>query len=88
VGAVRVGSRRARLISMRHIGAEYRDGLLKPDQALDLRAGERVKLIVLRKGDPSRWNMAVLAGNSEEDTALAETGIGDWADALDREDDA
>ena len=73
---------------MRHIGAEYRDGLLKPDQALDLRAGERVKLIVLRRGDPSRWNIAALAANPDEDASLAETGVGDWADALDREDDA
>lgn len=86
--AARAGAPHARLIAMRHIGAEYRDGLLKPDQALDLRAGERVKLIVLRKGDPNRWNVTALAGNPDEDTQLAETGIGGWADALEREDDA
>jgi len=71
---------------MRPIGAEYRDGLLKPDQPLELRAGERVKLIVLRSADPNRWNHAALAGRPDEDTTLAETGLGEWSDALDRED--
>jgi len=39
--------------------------------------------------DPKRWDLKRLAqSGSKEDRALAEQGLADWADALDREDGA
>lgn len=37
---------------MRHVEAQYEEGLLKPKTGLALRPGERVSLIVLRHTDP------------------------------------
>ena len=72
---------------MRMIEAHYEEGLLKPETPLALRQGERVALIVVRHPDPKRWNLERLARSEvQEDMALAEQGLGDWADALDRED--
>jgi hypothetical protein len=42
-----------------------------------------VRVVVVRQPDPARWDIERLAGSSEEDRALAEAGLGDWADALD-----
>ena len=53
---------------------------------LPLRSGERVALIVVRRPDASRWNFAQLASHGDDDLALAEAGLDDWAAALDRED--
>ncbi|MBI1787455.1 MAG: antitoxin family protein [Acidobacteria bacterium] len=68
---------------MRLIEAHYENGVLRPAERLGLRPGERVKLIVVRRPDPGRWDSARLAkiGN-EDELALAEQGLGDWASAL------
>jgi predicted DNA-binding antitoxin AbrB/MazE fold protein len=72
---------------MRMIQARYEEGLLKPETPLALRPGERVALIVVRHPDPKRWDLDRLArSGAQEDAMLAEQGLGEWADALDRED--
>jgi predicted DNA-binding antitoxin AbrB/MazE fold protein len=72
---------------MRPVEALYENGLLKPAKPLPLRAGETVNLIVVRRPDRSRWDLARLArAGAGEDLALAQDGLEDWADALDRED--
>ena len=72
---------------MRVIEARYEEGLLKPETPLSLTPGERVALIVVRHPDPRRWDLERLAKSAgEEDRALAEQGLAEWADALDRED--
>jgi predicted DNA-binding antitoxin AbrB/MazE fold protein len=72
---------------MRLIEARYEDGMLRPTERLALRPGERVNLIVVRRPDPSRWNLSQLAKTADADElALAEEGLADWADTLDAED--
>ncbi|MBI4478596.1 MAG: antitoxin family protein [Acidobacteria bacterium] len=72
---------------MRLVEARYEKGILRPREPLALRSGESVNLIVVRRADPSRWDMKRLAksGNEEEPT-LSEQGIQDWAAKLDEED--
>ena len=72
---------------MRLVEARYERGILKPKEPLALRAGESVNLIVVRRADPSRWDIHRLAesGNTE-DLTLAEQGIEDWAAKLEEED--
>ena len=72
---------------MRFIEARYEKGILKPTEPLALRSGESVHLIVVRRADPSRWDLHRIAqsGNAE-DLTLAEQGIEDWAAKLDEED--
>jgi len=54
---------------------------------LALSPGERVGLIVVRHPDPKRWNLQRLAKSGEnEDRALAEQGLVQWAEALEQED--
>lgn len=61
--------------------------MLKPTEPLSLKPGERVRLVVLRRSDPSRWNLARLADEQpDEDAALAGAGLAEWADALDAAD--
>jgi predicted DNA-binding antitoxin AbrB/MazE fold protein len=75
--------------AMRFIEARYEEGLLKPERPLALTPGERVALVVVRQPDPKRWNLDRLAKSGErEDPALAEQGLAEWADALDREDES
>ena len=75
------------MAGMRMIEARYEEGLLKPDTPLALTPGERVALIVVRHPDPKRWDLKRLAKSGEtEDRLLAEQGLAEWADALDRED--
>ena len=72
---------------MRLIEARYEEGLLKPETPLALTPGERVGLILVRHPDPKRWDLERLAKSGErEDLALAELGLAEWAEALDRED--
>jgi predicted DNA-binding antitoxin AbrB/MazE fold protein len=72
---------------MRVIEARYEEGLLKPETPLALTPGERVALIVVRHPDPRRWDLERLAkSGAGEDRVLAEQGLAEWADALDRED--
>ena len=68
------------------IDALYENGLLRPVSPLPLRPGERVAVIVIRKADPARWNLARLAALGADDLDRAEAGLDDWAAALDRED--
>ena len=72
---------------MRLIEARYEKGILKPTEPLALRSGESVNLIVVRRADPSPWDIHRLAmsGNAE-DLTLAEQGIEDWAAKLEVED--
>jgi predicted DNA-binding antitoxin AbrB/MazE fold protein len=72
---------------VRVIEARYEEGVLRPREPLALRSGESVNLIVIRRPDPKRWDLTrIRASNTDEDSALEEQGLGDWADALDRED--
>ena len=71
---------------MRPVEARFEDGVLKPAERLDLRQGERVRLLVLRRSDPKRWDVKWLAAVPTEDVELATTGLDTWADALDAED--
>jgi predicted DNA-binding antitoxin AbrB/MazE fold protein len=71
---------------MRPVEARFEDGVLKPAERLDLRQGERVRLLVLRRSDPKRWDLKRLAAVPTEDVELATTGLDTWADALDTED--
>ena len=80
------GDLRAILRVMGPVDALYENGLLRPVSPLSLRAGERVALIVVRRPDASRWDSARLAAHAEDDRALAEAGLNEWAAALDRED--
>jgi len=45
---------------MRPVDARFEDGVLKPADRLDLRQGERVRLLVLRR---SEWADALDAGD-------------------------
>jgi len=72
---------------MQPVEARYEEGLLSPTSPLALRPGERVRLIVLRAPDPDRWNLKRLSELwHEDDRALAEAGLAEWADMLDAED--
>ena len=72
---------------MRPVEARYEDGMLKPEQPLPLRSGERVGIIVVRKPDPARWDLArIAAAAAGEDTDLSTLGLDEWASDLDRED--
>jgi len=72
---------------MRRIEARYEEGLLRPETPLALRPGERVALILVRHSDPKRWDLKRLAeSGGGEDRALAEQGLAEWADMLDKED--
>ena len=68
---------------LRLVEAYYEDGVLRPTERLGLRPGERVKLIVMRRPDPTRWHLARLAetGNGD-DLPLAEQGLAEWASSL------
>ena len=78
--------RRAILRLMRPVDALYENGLLRPVSPLPLRSGERVAVIVVRRPDSSRWDVARLAAHADDDLALAQAGLDEWAAALDRED--
>lgn len=71
---------------MRPVDALYENGLLRPVSPLPLRSGERVALIVVRRPDPKRWDVTKIAAHSDDDLALAEAGLDEWAAALDAED--
>lgn len=72
---------------MEIVEAEFDNGVLRPMRRLSLRPGERVGIVVVRRPDPARWDLGRLskaAAAGEE--GLAEEHLGEWADALDRED--
>jgi predicted DNA-binding antitoxin AbrB/MazE fold protein len=68
------------------VNAKFEDGVLRPETPLRLRPGENVRLLVMRQPDPSRWDLARLSQAGDEDLALAEAGLGEWAEALDAQD--
>ena len=68
------------------IDALYENGLLRPVSPLPLRSGERVTVIVVRRSDAARWDVGRLAAHGDDDLALAEAGLDEWAAALERED--
>jgi len=72
---------------VRPVEALYENGILRPATPLNLRPGERVALIVVRRSDPSRWDLGRLASSPAEDDALAGEGLDEWSAALDREDE-
>jgi predicted DNA-binding antitoxin AbrB/MazE fold protein len=71
---------------VRPVEALYENGILRPAKPLKLRAGERVGVIVVRKPDRTRWDLARLAPCRAEDADMGSAGLDDWAAALDRED--
>jgi len=76
------------IMVVRVVQAQYEDGVLRPTEPLGLRPGEQVSLIVVRRPDPSRWDLARLANTANgEDADLAEQGLADWpgeVDAMER----
>lgn len=72
---------------VRLVEAQYENGVLRPSERLGLRQGERVNIIVVRRPDPGRWDLARLAktGNGD-DLALAEQGLAEWESKLEAED--
>jgi predicted DNA-binding antitoxin AbrB/MazE fold protein len=72
------------IMVVRVVQGQYEDGALRPTERLGLRPGEQVSLIVVRRPDPSRWDLARLANTaSGEDAGLAEQGLAEWAGELD-----
>ena len=66
----------------RQFSPEYKADL-HPSKPLALRPGERVAVVVIRRPDPSRWDLDRLARHGEEDEALASGGLDDcWSDAI------
>lgn len=71
---------------MQPVDASYEGGVLKLAKPLSLRAGEQVTVVVIRRPDRARWNLARLSETAHEDLALAEAGLTEWGAALDAED--
>jgi len=68
---------------VRLVEGQYENGFLCPVERLGLRSGERVNLMVLRRPDPCRWDLARLSGMNQEDLTLSEQGLAEWANSLD-----
>ena|ERR1700722_8656408 len=74
---------RATIIVVRLVEAQYDNGVLRPAEHLSLRPGECVRLIVMRRPDPSRWDLARLERTGTgDDLPLAEQGLAEWASSL------
>jgi predicted DNA-binding antitoxin AbrB/MazE fold protein len=71
---------------MEVIEAEFNDGVLRPMRHLSLRPGERVGIVVVRRPDPSRWDLARLSKVVADDASLAEVGLDEWETMLRHED--
>ncbi len=71
---------------MRPVEASYEPGVLKLAEPLPLRSGERVAVVIIRRPDPARWNLARLAETGSDDAALAQAGLAEWSTALEAED--
>ena len=50
---------------MKPVEASYEKGLLRPAKPLPLGEGEHVRLIVVRKPDPTRWDLDKIAAAGE-----------------------
>lgn len=74
----------ATMMVVKLVEAQYENGVLRPVDHLGLRSGERVNLMVVRRPDPRRWDLARLSSASnQEDLALSEQGLADWTNSLD-----
>jgi predicted DNA-binding antitoxin AbrB/MazE fold protein len=72
---------------VRLVEAQYENGVLRPSERLGLRPGERVNIIVVRRPDPGRWDLARLAKTGyDDDLARAEQGLAEWASELEARD--
>jgi predicted DNA-binding antitoxin AbrB/MazE fold protein len=71
---------------MEVIEAEFKDGVLHPMRHLSLRPGERVGIVVVRRPDPSRWDLARLSKIADDEKGLTESGLSDWESMLRHED--
>jgi predicted DNA-binding antitoxin AbrB/MazE fold protein len=52
---------------VRLVEAKYENGVLRPIEHLGLRSGERVNLLVMRRLDPHRWDLARLGSASSQE---------------------
>ncbi|HXH95067.1 MAG TPA: antitoxin family protein [Thermoanaerobaculia bacterium] len=71
---------------MEVIEAEFNDGVLRPMRRLPLRPGERVGIVLVRRPDPLRWDLARLSKTSPDENTLTEAGLSEWESALSHED--
>lgn len=71
---------------MELIEAEFNEGVLRPMRPLPLRPGERVGIVVVRRPDPLRWDLARLSKAVRDEDTLTETGLAEWEATLSRED--
>jgi len=71
---------------MEVIEAEFNDGVLRPMRRLTLRPGERVGIVVVRRPDPSRWDLPRLSKIPPDESTLTEAGLTEWESALSHED--
>ena len=71
---------------MEVIEAEFNDGVLRPMRHLSLRPGERVGIVVVRRPDPSRWDLVRLSKVVPDEESLTAAGLGEWEIALRHED--
>jgi predicted DNA-binding antitoxin AbrB/MazE fold protein len=72
------------MMVVRVVEAQYEDGVLRPVEHLALRSGERVSVMVMRRPDPRRWQLARLStGSHQEDLSLSEQGLSEWSHLLD-----
>ena len=53
---------------------------------LRLRPGEQVGIVVVRRPDPSRWDLDRLSKVVRDEDTLAEAGLAEWETTLSRED--
>ena len=77
---------RGSLHTVKPFEASYENGLLRPAKPLPLNEGEHVQVVVMRKPDPARWDLARIAATAADDTDLTEAGLDDWNSMLDGED--
>lgn len=68
------------------VSAVYSKGTLRLVEPLQFVEGEQVEVIIVRRPDPSRWDLARLASVPREDIELAEEGLAAWCEELDRQD--
>jgi len=71
---------------MEVIEAEFNDGVLRPVRRLRLRPGERVGIVVVRRPDPLRWDLARLSKVISDEDTLTEAGLAEWEATLSHED--
>ena len=68
------------------IEAEFNEGVLRPMRRLRLRPGERVGIVIVRRPDALRWDIARLSRVIEDEDTLTEAGLAEWETTLSRED--